>query len=145
MGAPIKGYNTVLEVQKGDGTWLEVAKTRNVPFFKGSNDVEDITTTRSPKRHKQRTVTLRDTAPSQFACIYDPTDPTHQPGSADSMSKLLATGEERNFRATLSNGTSTVVTKCVVTQWAIGDAQASNIIEATCELTPVEAPSSGMD
>lgn len=144
MGAPIKGYNAYVEVQALDGSWLEVAKTQKVPGFKGTNEMSDVTTTRSQNRHRERAVTLRDTGAMSFSGIYDPTSPTHQVGAANSMSKLLATGETRNFRTNIG-GVLSIVIPCVVTQWEIGEAQASNIVEVMCELTPVSGPTSGMD
>lgn len=144
MGAPIKGYNAYIEVQALDGTWFEVAKTQKVPGFKGSNEVQDVTTTRSANRHRERAVTLRDTAPMSISGVYDPTSPTHQVGAPNSMSKLLATGETRNFRSNIG-GVFSIVIPCAVTQWEIGDAEAANIINVMFELTPMSAPTSGMD
>lgn len=142
MGAPVKGYNAYIEVQALDGSWIEVAKTQKVPGFKGTRETADVTTTRD--NHRQRATTIRDTGPMAFNAIYDPTSPTHQVGAPNSMSKLLATGETRNFRTNIG-GVISIVIPCAVTQWEIGEAQAANIVEVACELTPMSGPTSGID
>lgn len=135
----IEGFDTTIEVKDTSGTYHEIAKCRETDIFSGSRATVDTTHMRTRAGHRTKKMTLLDTDPISGTLIFNPEDPTQAQDSPIGLHYLLKNKVEADFRLTLSSGWY-IEYHAGVTRFKIEKANADNIIEASYEITPLEAP-----
>lgn len=147
-GEAFIGYGSQLEV--GDGTSPEnfeaVADVVEITPGEMSTAVVDKTHLRSPARHREKLVALRDSGPFTVKCNYRPKHESQSNAGGGSGSfvggGLLAkwiSGEECNFRIVLADGSPVTVLpfRGSVTKYQPGGISGDQKVDLTVEITPL--------
>lgn len=146
------GYGTELLV--GDGAtptegFEAVAYVMNIAFGEMSTEVIDKTHLRSPAKHREKLLGLRDSGPFTMELTWVPTHESQNRVGGGSGSfqtgGLLAkwiSGEETNFIVRLSDGTggspeTDVPFRGAVSKWMPGSLSGSELVNLTVEVTPL--------
>lgn len=139
MSDEIHGYDSVVQIKDTSNVWHEVAKCKQTDVFHGTRKSADATHMRSPKGHTQTTTTLRTTAPLKLDLIYKDDDPTHADDSAIGLHYLHINDIDFEVKIILTSGKEFHY-KVNCTDFQIMAVNADNYVEASAELTVLEAP-----
>jgi hypothetical protein len=154
-GEAFIGYGTQLMV--GDGASPEsfeaIADVIEITPGAWGTDVVEKTHLRSPTRHKEKLVAMRDSGPFVVKCNWRPTHESQSKAGGGSgafasggMLAKWISGEETNYKIVLSDGSpgTEVPFRGSVTKYQPGGIAGGQKVDMTIEITPLADFSSSL-
>jgi hypothetical protein len=144
------GYGTELGVGQGDGTpetFVSVPVLMKITPGDLTTGIVDATHLRSPKRHREKKGTLRDSGAIVCEGHYVPGHGAHNMAGGDgfdaahSLISLWQTVAQNNYRIVMPEEafhSLTLDVRGVISKYQVGEMSTENLVPFTLEITPLQ-------